>query len=56
MFRRNVKSVTYFPSTNELSKYIEFYDYIYKYCPLAYSYLSQDLKYIFYRLRELNDS
>jgi len=56
MIRRNIKTTNYFPNTNELRKYVEFYEYIYNFSPLTYSYLTQEMKFLQYRLKELSNS
>ena len=52
--RRSLKTVSYFPNANELTEYINFFDFLYKNSPICFVYLPMELKYAFYRIQELH--
>jgi len=53
MMRRSIKSIAYVPNGKELSKFIEFFEYLYKTNPLFMAFLPVEMKFILHRSLQL---
>ncbi|CDW77558.1 UNKNOWN [Stylonychia lemnae] len=53
LLKKNIKTLMYIPSANEIGKHIRFLEIIYEKAPLTFISMHQELKHLYYRLDEL---
>jgi hypothetical protein len=55
MMRRSIKSIAYMPNGKGLTKFVNFFEFLYKTNPIYLSFLPMEMKFIIYRAHQLGE-